>query len=111
MLPEYNWRRTRNDDDCILAAWNKAQVRWPPDVGDKVRMWWPELRGRVAIVVATETKAKKGYRLTRKGLDKIRVMYKDVVAAVSMFEVFPCEFTVKDIQKMDISNLLKQEGF
>ncbi|MCJ7760335.1 hypothetical protein MUP59_04245 [Candidatus Bathyarchaeota archaeon] len=107
MLPEYNWRRTKHDDDCILAAWGKSQIRWPPSVGDRVKVWWPEIRGKVAIVVATETEAGKGYKLIRKNTNMIRIKCGDVVVGVSMLEVFPREFTVKDIQKMDISDLLK----
>jgi hypothetical protein len=88
-------------DDRIKAAWLQAKFSsWPPHIGTKVKMWWPELRGKVALVVATEQYIKLGFKSVRVGTNKVRIQCGALVALVRDVDVFPPEFSVKDILKI-----------
>jgi len=65
-------------------------------------MWWKDQRGKVATVVATEDDAKKGFRPVREGTCKVRVKCGELVALVSENDVFPVQFSVKDIERIEV---------
>ncbi len=98
-----NGKRTTNKDR-ILKAWGAAAQMWPPELGDKVRLFVPkELRGKLAKVIAVRNeKARNSTRVAPQG--KARVMLKvdgePIQFAVAQADVFPSEFKLKDIQAL-----------
>lgn len=88
------------NNDRLEFAWSKSKQQWPPKRGEKVRMFKPkEHRGYVATVIATDSD--KGPKSTRFApIGKVRVSFKGEQFSVSKREVFPREFTEKQIMSM-----------
>ena len=87
--------------DRIAAAWNQSDQIWPPQMGDKVRIFQPkDLRGKVAKVIAVgDEKTKASTRKAPK--DKARIAIKvggePVQFAVAQGEVFPRDVSLKEL--------------
>lgn len=93
------------NQERIRAAWHDSKQVWPPELGDKIRLFVPkDFRGRVAKVIAVgDQKTKASTRLAPRG--KARIQVKDSAGvplqfAVSKSEVFPKEFTLKQLQNI-----------
>lgn len=90
------------NNERIMAAWKNSDQVWPPDLGDKVRLFIPKsLRGKVAKVIAVGTeKLKASSRMAPKG--KARVMLKSAgetyQLTVAQGQVFPRSITLKELQ-------------
>lgn len=98
-------RRSRIGD-LIIAAWEMSNISWPPLVGSKVRIWW-RVRGtcgRIATVVANETAIMIGYKSVKPGTGKIRIKCGELVALVSITDVFPANLSRKDIKWIDLKD-------
>lgn len=96
-------RRGVTNDDRLRAAWASSGTKWPPRAGDKVKMWWKDQRGKIATVVADPMGyVKVGFRPIRVGSDKVRVKCGELVALVSISDIFPVEFSVKDIEIIEV---------
>lgn len=98
-----NGKRMTNKDR-ILRAWEDSDQEWPPNLGDKIRLFVPkDLRGKMAKVIAVgDEKAKESTRVAPK--DKARIMLKvggePVQFAVAQSDVFPKAVTLKDLQAL-----------
>ena len=88
------------NNDRIDFAWSKSKQQWPPRRGDKVRIFKPkDHRGYVAAVIATDSdKSPKSTRFAPLG--KIRVSFKGIQFTVGKHDVFPREFTEKQLMTM-----------
>jgi hypothetical protein len=77
----------------VEAKWDGLSI---PDIGAKVRLWLPAWRrGEKATVVATEMKAKKGYRVSPVG--KVRVEIADCAWSVGFDEILPMNVKPSEI--------------
>jgi hypothetical protein len=94
------------NEDRIRTAWSHAAAqKWPPTLGDKLRLFQPkDLRGRVAKVIAVgDEKTKASTRLAPQNKARIQVKTAGgtpMQFAVGHFEVFPKEYTLKDLQNI-----------
>ena len=97
-------RAGNNIKDRIRESWEKTNTPWPPLVGSKVRIWWRvrETCGRVATVVANETAIMIGYKVVKPGTGKIRIKCGELVALVSITDVFPVSLSRRDIKWTDL---------
>jgi len=91
-------RRVKNVDR-VLHAW--AGHDWPPQVGEKLKLWVPaNLRGTTVKVIASgDEKAKNSTRRAPYG--KVRIMnpVEGTQYAVAQIQVFPAGMKIKDIKE------------
>lgn len=93
------------NEQRIAEAWKNTDQAWPPAIGDKLRLFQPkDCRGRMVKVIAIgDQKTKTSTRLAPEG--KARIIFKDRSGtshqfAVHKYEVFPKEFTLKQLQNI-----------
>lgn len=81
----------------IKAAWHDSKQKWPPEIGDKIKLFVPkDLRGKTAKVIAVgDEKTKTSTRRAPKG--KVRVQVSGEQFAVSKNQVFPKEYSLKQL--------------
>lgn len=84
----------------LCMAW---EGKWPPEVGEKVKLWKPsDLRGKAVNVIASGTEFKRGVKPALK--DKIRVSLPGGnQKLVYLTDVFPKELKIKDIENLSMS--------
>lgn len=88
-----------NLGDKVSHSWDG---HWPPQPGDKVRLWNPkDQRGKTVAVVANDSKSKGDIKVAPE--NKIRVRFKGedgefVMQTLTVRDAMPTTVKIKDIE-------------
>lgn len=98
----------------VWLSWEVSNQKWPPNIGEKVRLWSPMwLRGEVAEVIATQNGSIKGY--SRIKSERIQIMFSESdIAYATRYDVFPYEHSLSIFDKdvfwaIELDRLIKDK--